>query len=82
MQALEAARCYEEGVITDAAEADVGVILGIGFPSYTGGVFSLIDTLSCAKFVADLNNLADTVGERFRPNPWLKHRAEIGSQFY
>ncbi len=82
VQALEAARCYEEGVITDAAEADVGVILGIGFPSYTGGVFSLIDTLSCAKFVADLTNLADTIGERFRPSLWLKHRAEIGSQFY
>ncbi|MDF1691399.1 MAG: 3-hydroxyacyl-CoA dehydrogenase NAD-binding domain-containing protein [Zhongshania sp.] len=82
VQALEAARCYEEGVITDAAEADVGVILGIGFPSYTGGVFSLIDTLNCGEFVAALDALTETVGERFRASDWLRSRAEVGIQFY
>lgn len=82
VQALEAARCYEEGVISDAAEADVGVIIGIGFPSYTGGVFSMIDTLRCDKFVAELNELSESVGERFRPSPWLSERAKAGSNFY
>ncbi|NKI16560.1 3-hydroxyacyl-CoA dehydrogenase [Spongiibacter sp. KMU-166] len=82
VQALEAARCFEEGVICDAAEGDVGGILGIGFPSYTGGVFSLIDTLGPNRFVAELDQLADTVGERFRPSQWLRDRAENGSKFY
>ncbi|QQD17337.1 enoyl-CoA hydratase/isomerase family protein [Spongiibacter nanhainus] len=82
VQALEAARCYEEGVITDAAEGDVGGILGIGFPSYTGGVFSLMDTVGPEAFVKELDQLADTVGQRFRPSAWLRERAEKGSKFY
>ena len=38
--ALEAARCMEEGVVTDPREADVGSILGFGFAPYTGGTLS------------------------------------------
>ena len=41
--ALEAARCIEEGIVTDPREADVGSILGFGFAPFTGGVLSLID---------------------------------------
>ena len=37
IQALEAARAFEEGVIGDAGDGDVGAVLGIGFPAYTGG---------------------------------------------
>ncbi|MDB5986510.1 MAG: fadJ [Nevskia sp.] len=82
IQALEAARAYEEGVITSAGEGDVGSVLGIGFPAHTGGVFSLIDTVGVAEFVAACECLADRYGERFRPSAWLKARAQAGQRFY
>ncbi|HWZ09781.1 MAG TPA: 3-hydroxyacyl-CoA dehydrogenase NAD-binding domain-containing protein, partial [Xanthobacteraceae bacterium] len=43
IQALESARCVEEGVITDMREADVGSILGFGYAPFTGGTISYID---------------------------------------
>ncbi len=48
-QALEAARCYEENVVTDPADADIGAILGWGFAPWTGGPLTLIDTVGVAK---------------------------------
>ncbi|MBK5123962.1 enoyl-CoA hydratase/isomerase family protein [Burkholderia sp. R-69980] len=82
IQALEAARCFEEGVISDAGEGDVGSVMGIGFPSYTGGVFSLIDTVSPAVFVDTCDRLAEQFGERFRPSAWLRERAREGTLFH
>ncbi|MET0610085.1 MAG: 3-hydroxyacyl-CoA dehydrogenase NAD-binding domain-containing protein, partial [Pseudomonas caspiana] len=82
IQALEAARCMEEGVIGSAAEGDVGSLLGIGFPTWTGGVFSLIDTVGATAFVNACDQLADLHGERFRPSAWMRQRAESGERFH
>ena len=82
IQALEAARAYEEGVIADAGEGDVGSVLGIGFPAYTGGVFSLIDTMGLRAFVDACERLAERHGERFRPTPWLRDRASRNQLFH
>ena len=55
IQALETARCFEEGVLTDVREADVGSILGFGFAPFSGGTLSYIDMMgarpssSCAR---------------------------------
>ena len=81
-ESLEALKCMEEGVLSDAAEGDVGSILGIGFPSYTGGVFSLVDTIGLEEFVSRCDKLADRWGERFRPSAWLRQRATSGQKFY
>ena len=51
MQALETARCVEEGVLTDVREADVGSILGFGFAPFTGGTLSYIDMMGTKAFV-------------------------------
>ncbi len=40
MQAVEAARSFEEKVVTDVREADVGSILGFGFAPFSGGTLS------------------------------------------
>lgn len=82
IQTLEAARCFEEGVVQTAAEGDVGSVLGIGFPAYTGGVFSYIDTMGWPKFVATCDQLADTVAERFRPTAWMRQQAARQLPFY
>jgi 3-hydroxyacyl-CoA dehydrogenase/enoyl-CoA hydratase/3-hydroxybutyryl-CoA epimerase len=82
IQALEASRCFEEGVITDPRDADVGAILGWGFAPYTGGPISMIDTLGAAVFVERCESLAKKHGERFTPNKLLRELAAKGETFY
>ena len=61
IQALETARCIEEGVVTDVREADVGSILGFGFAPFTGGTISYIDGMGTKAFVALCNGFAKTL---------------------
>jgi 3-hydroxyacyl-CoA dehydrogenase/enoyl-CoA hydratase/3-hydroxybutyryl-CoA epimerase len=81
-QALEAARVYGEGVVTDPREADVGSILGFGFAPYTGGVVSYIDGMGAKRFVALARKLEATHGKRFTPPKILLDMAETGGSFY
>jgi 3-hydroxyacyl-CoA dehydrogenase/enoyl-CoA hydratase/3-hydroxybutyryl-CoA epimerase len=81
-QALEAARTYEEGVVTDPREADVGSIIGFGFAPYSGGTLSYIDNMGAAAFVKLCEGLAKKHGERFRPNRQLKRMAKTGESYY
>jgi 3-hydroxyacyl-CoA dehydrogenase/enoyl-CoA hydratase/3-hydroxybutyryl-CoA epimerase len=82
IQALEAARCFEEGVIEDPRDADVGAILGWGFAPFTGGPISYIDTMGAEAFVARCEHLAALYGERFRPNKLLLDMAAKKDGFY
>jgi 3-hydroxyacyl-CoA dehydrogenase/enoyl-CoA hydratase/3-hydroxybutyryl-CoA epimerase len=82
IQALESARCFEENVVTDPADADVGSIFGIGFPAWTGGTLSYIDTIGIKTFVADCDRLAAALGPRFEVSTWLRQRAENNQAFY
>jgi 3-hydroxyacyl-CoA dehydrogenase/enoyl-CoA hydratase/3-hydroxybutyryl-CoA epimerase len=81
-QAVEAARCMEEGVVTDPRDADVGAILGWGFAPWTGGPISLIDTVGAAAFVAECDRLAAAYGPRFAPPQLLRDMAAKGESFY
>ncbi|MBM4227718.1 MAG: 3-hydroxyacyl-CoA dehydrogenase [Gammaproteobacteria bacterium] len=82
IQALETARCVEEGVVTAAADADLGSILGWGFPAWTGGTLSFIDTVGLPAFVAECKRMAAQYGERFAPSAWLEARAARGETFH
>jgi 3-hydroxyacyl-CoA dehydrogenase/enoyl-CoA hydratase/3-hydroxybutyryl-CoA epimerase len=81
-QAIEASRCFEENVVTDPREADVGAILGWGFAPYTGGPLSVIDTVGAKKFVEECDRLAQKYGKRFLPGKLLRDMAEKGDTFY
>ncbi|ALL14886.1 3-hydroxyacyl-CoA dehydrogenase NAD-binding domain-containing protein [Caulobacter henricii] len=81
-QAVEAARCFEEGVIVDPREADVGAILGWGFAPWTGGPVSLIDGVGLKAFVETCDKLAQKYGKRFAPPALLREMAEKGETFY
>jgi len=82
IQALESARCVEEKVVPEAADADLGAILALGYPAWTGGTLSFIETVGPHAFVAECDRLADHYGERFRPSPWLRDRASSRHAFY
>lgn len=79
IQALETARCFEEGVITTAEDGDIGSLLGWGYPSWTGGTLSLIDTVGVASFVAECERMAAAHGPRFMPTEGLRRMA-LGNQ--
>ncbi len=91
IEALETAKCFEEGVLTSAAAANIGSIMGIGFPPMTGGAAQFMtgyqdpdDTdapIGLAAFVARADVLADAYGERFRPTEHLRSMAERGESF-
>jgi 3-hydroxyacyl-CoA dehydrogenase/enoyl-CoA hydratase/3-hydroxybutyryl-CoA epimerase len=82
IQALEAARCFEEGVVTDPRDADVGAILGWGFAPYSGGPLSYIETMGANEFLALCERLASEYGKRFTPNEQLRAMAKSGKGFY
>lgn len=82
IQALESAKCLQEGVLTDPADGDLGSILGWGFPSYTGGVLSYIDMLGAQTFVEESRRLAETAGPRFEPCQLLLDMARTNARFH
>ena len=82
IQALETARCLEEGVITDVREADVGSILGFGFAPFTGGTLSYIDMMGTQAFVALCERLQQAHGPRFAPTKLLLDLAAKGETVY
>ena len=82
IQALEAARCFEEGVVTDVRDADVGAILGWGFAPWAGGPLSLIDMVGTKEFVEACDKLAQKYGPRFTPSKLLRDMASKGETFY
>jgi 3-hydroxyacyl-CoA dehydrogenase / enoyl-CoA hydratase / 3-hydroxybutyryl-CoA epimerase len=82
IQALETARCFEEQVLTDVREADVGSILGFGFAPFSGGTLSYIDMIGVATFVEQCRKLEAKYGERFKPAQLLVDMAAKGESFY
>jgi 3-hydroxyacyl-CoA dehydrogenase/enoyl-CoA hydratase/3-hydroxybutyryl-CoA epimerase len=82
IQALETARCFEEKVLTDVREADVGSILGFGFAPFSGGTLSWIDMMGTKRFVALCRKLEKKFGTRFTPNKLLIELADHDEGFY
>lgn len=81
-QAIETARCLEQGVLETAQDADLGAVYGWGFPAWTGGTLSYIDTIGLESFVREADRLTQLYGPRFAPSAWLRDRAARGESFY
>ncbi|MDQ0292472.1 MULTISPECIES: 3-hydroxyacyl-CoA dehydrogenase NAD-binding domain-containing protein [Streptomyces] len=82
-EALDTVRLVEEGVLTSVADANIGSIMGIGFPAWTGGILQYINGYEggLPGFVARAEELAATYGERFAPPALLVAKAEKGERF-
>lgn len=81
VQALETVRCMEEGVLESARDANVGSIMGIGFPRWTGGTIQYINQYGLPEFTARARELAAKYGARFEPPALLIQKAENGQRF-
>jgi 3-hydroxyacyl-CoA dehydrogenase/enoyl-CoA hydratase/3-hydroxybutyryl-CoA epimerase len=81
VEALEAVRCVDEGVITSVPDANIGSIMGIGFPPWTGGVLQFIHGYpgGLPGFVARAQQLAERYGQRFTVPASLIARATQGA---
>ncbi|MFT3690146.1 3-hydroxyacyl-CoA dehydrogenase NAD-binding domain-containing protein [Paenirhodobacter sp.] len=81
-QVLEAVRAFEQGVLTDIREGDVGAILGWGFAPWSGGPFGWLDILGAARAVEICEGLTARHGARFAPPTLLCDIAAKGDGFY
>tara|TARA_Y100001970_G_C14217977_1_gene850820 strand:- start:922 stop:2175 length:1254 start_codon:yes stop_codon:yes gene_type:complete len=80
-QAIEAIRCYEEGVIESVSDANIGSILGWGFPKAKGGTLKFVNDYGISKFIDQAEKLADKYGDRFAPPKLLQQLAKSGKTF-
>jgi len=83
IESIETVKCLDEGVIESVADANIGSILGIGFPGWTGGVLQYINGYEGgpAGFVARARELAERYGDRFDPPASLVEKAERGGTY-
>jgi 3-hydroxyacyl-CoA dehydrogenase/enoyl-CoA hydratase/3-hydroxybutyryl-CoA epimerase len=77
----EAARCLEEEILRSPRDGDIGAIFGLGFPPFTGGPFSYVDSVGAAEIVRRLERLAEKEGPRFEPAQILRDYAKNGKRF-
>lgn len=78
----EAARILEDGIAQTAAEIDLAMIMGTGFPPFRGGLLRFADTLHPRGVLDRMRRLRDDVGPRFEPAPSLIRLAEDDRSFY
>ena len=83
IESIESIKCHDEGVIESVGDANVGSILGIGFPAWTGGVLQYINGYDGgpAGFVDRARELSAGYGERFEPPASLVALVEAGGRY-
>jgi enoyl-CoA hydratase/carnithine racemase len=82
IQSLEAVRCMDERIVKRPVDADVGALLGWGYPAFRGGPIGWIHTLGVPEFIATARRLAAAHGPRFEPPASLAEMAARGAVFY
>jgi len=78
---VEAARVLEEGIVREPADVDMGLILGIGFPAFRGGILRWADSLETGRLLGKLERYR-ALGRRFEPSDSLVRLAAAGKGFY
>ena len=82
IQAIEAVHAFEEGVLMDIREGDVGAIMGWGFAPWSGGPFSWLDMIGARRAIEICDDFVARIGERFAAPGLLRELAERGDSFY
>ena len=78
---LETVRCLEDGIVESPIEADMGLILGLGFPAFRGGALRYIDAMGVAEFCKLADSFA-SLGAMYAPTKKLLAMADAGQRFY
>jgi 3-hydroxyacyl-CoA dehydrogenase/enoyl-CoA hydratase/carnithine racemase len=78
---LEATRALSEGIVSKPQDVDLGLILGLGFPPFKGGLLFWADQVGAKQVLAWLEGLTP-LGKRFEPTPMLLEMASKNTKFY
>jgi len=78
---LEATRMLAERIVRDVRDVDLGLIFGLGFPPFKGGLLFWADTIAAAR-ILELVKPLEPLGARFQPTPLLLEMAKTGQRFY
>ncbi len=78
---LETVRCLEDNIVSNPIEADMGLVLGLGFPTFRGGALRYIEALGLPQFCALADRYA-ALGPLYRPTKRLRAMAAVGQKFY
>ena len=82
MMVNEAVHCLQEGIIKSPVDGDLGALLGLGFPPFTGGPFRYIDQIGAEWVRHHLEEFTKELGPRFTPAPMLVDYARSKKKFY
>ncbi|HEY7774992.1 MAG TPA: 3-hydroxyacyl-CoA dehydrogenase, partial [Kineobactrum sp.] len=80
-QVIEALRCLETGVLRTVDDGNIGSIMGIGAPVWTGGLIQFVNTYGMERFVKRCEALAAAYGERFSPPAIAREKLAAGELF-
>ncbi|MGQ0619118.1 MAG: fatty acid oxidation complex subunit alpha FadB [Panacagrimonas sp.] len=78
---IETARCLEDGIVETPTEADMGLILGIGFPPFRGGALKYCDTIGMRTLIEKCAKYA-SLGKLYEPTARMKEMAAAGQTYY
>jgi 3-hydroxyacyl-CoA dehydrogenase/enoyl-CoA hydratase/3-hydroxybutyryl-CoA epimerase/enoyl-CoA isomerase len=78
---LEATRVLEEGIVREPADVDMGLILGIGFPPFRGGILRWADSVGLDQIARKLDSLR-SLGKRYEPTDSFTRLRTAGQTFY
>ena len=78
---IETVRCLDENIVSSAADADMGLIMGIGFPVFRGGALRFIDQMGVKAFVEMADRYAD-LGKLYHATDSLREMAAKGESFF
>lgn len=79
--ATEMARCLEEGIVESAAEADMSLVYGLGFPPFRGGVFRWMDAVGI-EAICEMADKHAELGELYQPTAGMRELAAGGKKYY
>ncbi len=79
---IESMRCLEEGVLRSVADGNIGSILGIGAPAWTGGYLQFVNTYGLQRFSDRCEELAARYGERFQVPAIVSEKLAAGETFH
>ncbi len=78
---LEAVRLLEEQIVREPMHVDMGLILGIGFPPFRGGLLRWCDNVGAAKIRERISKYV-ALGKRFEPPEQFVAMARSNKKFY
>jgi 3-hydroxyacyl-CoA dehydrogenase/enoyl-CoA hydratase/3-hydroxybutyryl-CoA epimerase len=78
----ECAYCLQEGIVEHPRDIDIGVIFGLGFPPFRGGILRNADSVGLPKIATRMHHLADQFGDRLKPADIIVEKAEKNENFY